>query len=449
MMANKIIPNQNKQFEKSIKNVKVLHDFLMREFYQSRKLLHLISHAKKGNKKLAKKCLKELRGMFGIERVERREGRVFNSMVTTVKSLQTKYKKKFPGEVEKTLKLLEQAKIYHNFFVKTLSRGGKIEVMLKEAEKDDSKLSDVVKVIEDELKKFPSFEGVLGSIESSLNSELKHSMVGEVDLELELEVKIKELDAKIGILQKELKQVRSRFGFTETFLGGIFSSDKASVKREKEIISTLWGTSLFRVGEGIEGEISKLRNKLNKIKIANGEKIHNGLVQFDDMYIEITDAKKKADWTLKYVTNYLKLLEGTLSSLSFSEGLEVGDLFSKNKSISMASSMSNLSSQSMLNNVAKETKQLKLELKNFDLFFEKSDVPVVGLYDSLDLCADLLGVLSFDITSIFTLDNLSKNKAKIRKLKNAATKFKLHMEDECNSFNILVTKFHNSIKHGS
>lgn len=126
--------------------------YLIGEFYRLEDLKKIAEHAKKSkNRKefevAMKKEFRHLRGIFGVQRMEYRMARAYSRMKTQLEEKvigEPNFRQVFPEEIKKMLTLIRQADVYNARIEKLESRGGDLQKVIRESEKDPKKIKAVM-----------------------------------------------------------------------------------------------------------------------------------------------------------------------------------------------------------------------------------------------------------------------------------------------------------------
>ena len=151
----------NKEVEEVIK-------YLDREFYEFQSYLSFLKKIEK--RKLdpdmvrfrTRRLIKKIRGIFGLERIERKENEVFNH-----------FKKQYKKTISHSKDLLEerlvkQAEVFNNFLIQISSRKGQLETDLANLATKPNKtnLVKVMRLLEESIEKVIGFREVMREIEA-------------------------------------------------------------------------------------------------------------------------------------------------------------------------------------------------------------------------------------------------------------------------------------------
>lgn len=109
-------------------------------------------------------------------------------------------------------------------------------------------------------------------------------------------------------------------------------------------------------------------------------------------------------------------IDQALDAIDSAQAMETMDLFTKNKGISIMSSMSNSSASSEVEDIKPAIRDLENYLKELKLK-EETIFKSVDISDMSDLMVDMFLDWDFDIMSFFTLSKLSNAEDKIKDLK--------------------------------
>ena len=239
--------NELKEAEEEFKRV---YRYIVKEFYEFGKILTFLEEDD------PKDALKRLRGLFSVERVIRRENKLFEEAEKHCKKALELYENG-PGSNE-LRRMLQQAEVYNNFFTKEGARGGVIETALKKARKDKSAIPDAIKDIRMALKGVPSFEEEIKLIEEELrkiDSAFTHS-VKEVELQVGKIIEgLEALDKRKKELEKREEELSGKKTWKESWFGGIFGDKKILSDHQKSAAAL----------EELNGEINVIQEKRGEL----------------------------------------------------------------------------------------------------------------------------------------------------------------------------------------
>lgn len=430
------------EVKKEIVLVSNLQKYMIREFYELRHLLNLIKRGKDAspeeNKRKIDQALHRLKGMFGAERVERREMKKFTKMKDSVKKVEKYLLEHNSSEAKKLKELLEKAEVYNNYLVRVASRGGTIEAALKEAKANLAKFPEAIRIIEESLRDISALEEQLRLVEKELDTEVATSVNETVNAEAKVEAALFELRRKKKDLIDQITKIRDKFGYRETFLGGrLWGNRKKVLEEEKLHAETV----------SIEEEIIQLEQKLELLKKKSGEVIHRSLSEYNDNYSEMFTARNAVLDVKTIIDKYLPLLEEALISLSSSMGLEVAQLLTRNKYVALGSSGMNVASQWKVEAVVEATPRVRKAVDDYYSKMHHSRATEVPLLGGMNIAFDILELIPSDFLSVFALWSLTEKAKKIKKIKVEVELFQQELNKEYNSLQAEIIKHTNRIKY--
>lgn len=209
------------------KELERLNQYLMREFYEFKKIRDLVARSKvkdvhkgKSNQEnnvfFAKEALKVLKGVFGEERVLRRTEREYREFTYHFNKYAQNMAKFDDEDIPKFHKWLQQVSIFNAFLVRSGSRGGELEKALEDWRDNPGKkrkLDVVVQEINDLMKQVPAFEEVIKEIENE-NLKMLNQFSDFVATKRQEEVKFieeKALDINSYTHWENEEQIEKRF----------------------------------------------------------------------------------------------------------------------------------------------------------------------------------------------------------------------------------------------
>lgn len=231
-----------------------------------------------------------------------------------------------------------------------------------------------------------------------------------------------------------LKLLQSQDANRETEPVGLFELDAFMDYSKLERITL----SLVRYNT-VTGHIKSLEEALPDSLVDLKIK-HNHYYIHDHTYYKIAGQKEQWESAKNQHERVLSQIREAQSAVSSAETMETLDLFSKNKGISVLSTLSNSDASSEIEDIRPELDLLVTQLKNL-----QQDTPdamkTIKVSDTLDLISDLAFDFSFDFMSIFSLMKLSKADDQLDQLEAKLLPLGKHLRENTSKFEDLRFKY--------
>lgn len=189
----------------------------------------------------------------------------------------------------------------------------------------------------------------------------------------------------------------------------------------------------------VTAHINSLQNALPTF--SDDQKIkHDHYYIHDLTYNKITQQKEQWESAENQYDRVLSQVREAKSSVSDAQMMETFDLVSKNKGISLMSTLSNSDAGNEIDDIKPELDLLKTQLRIL-----KEDTPdamkTIKVSDTLDLVSDFVFDFSFDFMSVFSLMKLSKADDQLDDLAANLLPLGKHLKENTSKFEDLRSKY--------
>ncbi len=221
--------------------------------------------------------------------------------------------------------------------------------------------------------------------------------------------------------ENRLEDMTKDFGLREHLFCGRFGGDRRGVAKARIL----------------KGYISDYDSKIrgaNRLVAEFEKNIDTAIAQYlstgDDAYRRLDRAYKKASYIREQTSYFIGRIDDALSEISDAEMMETVDLFTKNKGISLLSTLENSEAEDAANDVKDAIPAYQAKLNEYDAWLDKK--PLQGLAeidigDGIDLIFDL-AFDGFDFMSIFTLSSLSDAEDQLNELRDKVVDIKRELD---------------------
>lgn len=178
--------------------------------------------------------------------------------------------------------------------------------------------------------------------------------------------------------------------------------------------------ALFNTEEYIlTNHIKSLAETHQKLNLADRTVKHNHYQKTNSQYRLLCDLTNNWTMALNLYQQVRREIDEAQSAISSAESMEVVDLFTKSKLVSVASSMSNSSAQGEIDDIKPALNRLKSHLEKLQLQEQATvqEIKISGV-ETLDLIGDLFFDFSFDFGSVFSLFSLGSTSSSLDKLES-------------------------------
>lgn len=169
--------------------------------------------------------------------------------------------------------------------------------------------------------------------------------------------------------------------------------------------------------ESLNAHLESLKKEHEQLSGADLIVKHNHYYYSNSEYQSI--CKLTDDWetALSLHRTVLREIDEAQSAISSAQTAEMVDMFSKNKGVSLWSSMENSSAQSEINDIKPSIQRLVNHLSQLQKQ-EEMVVQRIEVSDTVDLVSDLFFDFSFDFTSIFSLMSLNSAESSVNRIES-------------------------------
>lgn len=213
---------------------------------------------------------------------------------------------------------------------------------------------------------------------------------------------------------ESLKQHKATMKFFDKWLFGWFA-DKSKVSKRNELkrLCTMFNISA-----------AENRNAATETAHKVQEQLTDYLMVTDEQYQTLHRIGRMHEQMKSTVESFSSKISSAKSAVSSAKGMEVVDMFSKNKGIAILSSMQNSAASSRISEVKSALPAFKKAVENYSNEihqFDASHISLGSVNDTLDLVTDLAFGGGFDFMSVFQLSKLSAASSNLASLSNAVT----------------------------
>jgi hypothetical protein len=235
------------------------------------------------------------------------------------------------------------------------------------------------------------------------------------DLPPALRDQIKTLDSDIATQQREENEAREQaatqekeetrlydtMNFRERYLRGWFGGDSVKVERYR---------AARRLKDEFNARADGFATKRQELDGQAHTALDGYLREGDTTYQALLEPKERAERAKEAIDIYLEKVQDALNSIDSAQSMETMDMVSKNKGISLMSSMSNSSARSAVREVESATPAFQAAMQDYSEFLKDYKLPAFSadFGDMTDLVFDMMFDGGFDFMSIFALSALGR-----------------------------------------
>lgn len=207
-------------------------------------------------------------------------------------------------------------------------------------------------------------------------------------------------------VQAEADRLWGTMNFRERNLGSWFGGDKTKVVRHRELQA--------KVSE-LDSKASDLRSKVEKLDTQVKKVIDGHLRENDVDYQSLLQPYNAATTMKEAVDAFLGKIRRALSEIGDAQGMEMIDLFTKSKAISVLSYMENSEANDAIKATQRAAKPFQEAVENYNGFLKGYQAPqvIAEIGDGIDLVFDFV-FDGFDFMSLFTLSALGDAESRLR-----------------------------------